>query len=102
MTLLAAAAAVTLARERTSRWGRYIAPLALFDLAIFPASYLARGFPLEDLGIGFYWGFTLGVAAVIAAAATVAGRRTRRPSVALAAVLALVSDRKSTRLNSSH
>src|SRR3546814_4051546 len=42
MTLLAAAAAVTLARERTSRWGRYIAPLALFDLAIFPASYLAR------------------------------------------------------------
>src|SRR3546814_14822188 len=41
--------------------------------------------------MGCYWGFTLGVAAVIAAAATVAGRRTRRPRVALAAVLALVS-----------
>src|SRR3546814_3408394 len=41
--------------------------------------------------MGCYWGFTLGVAALIAAAAPVAGRRTRRPRVALAAVLALVS-----------
>src|SRR3546814_11302294 len=53
MTLLAAAAAVTLARERTSRWGRYIAPRALVDPALFPASNLARGFPLDDLRHGF-------------------------------------------------
>jgi hypothetical protein len=64
--------------------------LALADLAILPLSYLARGFPLEDLGIGFYWAFVLVGALAVAAVAMAAARRTGRPRLALVAVLALV------------
>jgi hypothetical protein len=91
LTLIAGAAAIAVAGGRTARWGPWIGPVALFDLAILPASYLARGFPLEDLGIGFYWAFTLAVAAVIATVATVAGRSKGRPRLGLVVVLAIVA-----------
>ena len=39
------------------RWRAVIAFVALADLAALPVSYLARAFPLEDLGLGFYWSF---------------------------------------------
>ena len=91
LALTAGATAVALAGGREERWGRWIGPIALFDLAILPASYLARGFALEDLGIGFYWAFTLGTAAVAAALATLLGRSSGRPRRGLAAVLILVA-----------
>jgi hypothetical protein len=64
--------------------------VALADLAILPLSYLARGFPLEDLGIGFYWAFVLIGAVAVAAAATAAARSWDRPRLALVSVLAFV------------
>jgi hypothetical protein len=77
-----------------NRWGsaarRTIWLVALADLAILPASYLARAFPLESLGTGFYWAFVLGVAAIVPliAWATV-GRRS--PRLVLVVVLALMA-----------
>ena len=91
MALVAAATTVLLAGERGGRWRPVVAFVALFDLAVLPCSYLARGFPLEDLGIGFYWGFVVGMAAAIAAVATLVERRTGRARLALVAVLALVA-----------
>lgn len=91
LVLVAAAAAIALIRRRGTGWSRWIAPLALFDLGILPASYLARGFALEDLGIGFYWAFTLGVALVTAAVGVAVGRATGRPRAGLALVLSVVA-----------
>jgi len=91
LALLASATAVALSSGRGWSWGRWLAPLALFDVAVMPASYLARAFPLEDLGTGFYWAFTSATAAAIAASAAVVGRRTRRPRLALVLVLSVVS-----------
>ncbi|NLV55293.1 MAG: hypothetical protein GXY13_06760 [Acidimicrobiales bacterium] len=67
-----------------------IAFLGLVDLGILPASYLARAFPIERLGEGFYWAFVVAVAVVAAVASTVAARVTRRPLVAVTGLLALV------------
>lgn len=78
----------------TSGWSRrakgIIAFVALVDLAIYPASYLARAFPIERLGEGFYWSFVLGVAVAAAAGASVAARLTGRRLVALTAILVLM------------
>jgi hypothetical protein len=91
LTLVTAAAAVSLITGRGKRWRATLAALALLDLAVLPASYLARAFPLEDLGAGFYWGFTLAAGAAVAVLATAVGRATSRPRTALAVVLALVA-----------
>lgn len=91
LTLMTGAAVVAVAGQRTARWGPWIGPVALFDLAILPASYLARGFALEERGIGFYWGFTLAVAAGVAAVATLLGRASGRPRRGLVAVLVLMT-----------
>ncbi len=56
-----------------------------------PASYLARGFALEERGIGFYWAFVVGVAALVALVATWIGRATGRPRLSLGLVLATVA-----------
>jgi hypothetical protein len=78
----------------TNRWGRrsrtFIALLALWDLALLPMSYIARGFPLEELGAGFYWLLLVSGGLVIAASALVARRIAGRPRVALVVVLAVV------------
>jgi hypothetical protein len=90
MTAVCAAAVVVIARGAWPRMSRAVTFVALADLAILPLSYLARGFPLEDLGIGFYWAFVLIGAVAVAGAAIAAGRRRGRPRLALVVVLALV------------
>jgi hypothetical protein len=90
MTAVCAATVVVVARRGWPKVSRVVTFLALADLAILPLSYLARGFPLEDLGIGFYWAFVLVGALAVAAVAMAAARRTGRPRLALVAVLALV------------
>lgn len=64
---------------------------ALFDLAVLPVSYLARGFPLEDLGARFYWSFVVLAALAVAAAATALARWRGARRGALVGVLALVA-----------
>jgi hypothetical protein len=91
MALVAAAATVMLAGDRGHRWRPLVAGLALFDLALLPSSYLARAFPLEDLGVGFYWVFVVGSAAAVSVVAMVLERRASRAGWALGGVLALVA-----------
>jgi hypothetical protein len=91
LALVAAGAAVVIAGGRSRRWRQVIAVVALADLAILPASYLARGLPLEDLGLGVYWGLVLGIAVALSAVASFVAARARRPHLALAIVLAVVA-----------
>lgn len=91
LALVAAGAAVVVAGGRSPRWNHVLAVLALVDLALLPASYVARGFPLEDLGLGAYWAILLGVGVGAALAATWAGRRTGRRHLPLLLVLGLVA-----------
>jgi hypothetical protein len=90
LALIAAGAAVVVAGGRSARWRRGLALAALTDLALLPASYVARGFPLQDLGLDFYWAVVVGGALVTAGLATWLGRRTDRPHLALQLVLAVV------------
>jgi hypothetical protein len=90
MTAVCAAAVVVIARGGWPKVSQAVTFVALADLAILPLSYVARGFPLEELGIGFYWAFVLIGAVAVAAAATAAERQWGRPRLALVAVLALV------------
>jgi hypothetical protein len=90
MTAVCAAAVVVIARGGWPQAGPVVTFVALADLAILPLSYLARGFPLEDLGIGFYWAFVLLGAIAVAGAATMAARRGDRPRLALVTVLGFV------------
>lgn len=89
--LLSAGAAVVIAGGRSRRWNRAVAFVALVDLAMLPASYLARAFPLEDLGLGFYWVFVVATGVVAASLAAWGGRRTGRPRLPVLLVLALVA-----------
>lgn len=91
LALLAAGAAIAIAGGRSERWRQAVALLALIDLAFLPASYVARGFPLEARGIGFYWAVVAGGAVLSALAATWLGRRLHRDHVPLLAVLGLVA-----------
>jgi hypothetical protein len=90
LVLVCAAAAAMIARRSGAGAKRVVAFAALANLALLPMSYLARAFPLEELGAGFYWTLlTLG-ALVVAGLATGLASRLGRPRVAVAAVLALV------------
>jgi hypothetical protein len=91
LVLVAAAGALVVAGGRSNRWRRGVAFAALVDLALLPASYLARGFPLEDLGVGFYWGFVLAASFATAGAATWIGRRGGHAHLPLVAVLGAVA-----------
>ena len=88
--LVCAAAIAVLARRTTPRLARVVALVALAAVSVLPLSFLARAFPLEDLGAGFYWAFVALGAAVVAGAVTVLGRRLRRPHLPLVAVLVFV------------
>jgi hypothetical protein len=88
LAMLCAAAVVVLARGGAARARSLLAFLALADLAVLPMSFVARAFPLEDLGAGFYWGFLVAASAAVAAVATAAARGRGRG--ALVGVLALV------------
>lgn len=91
LALVAAGMAVVLVGGRSTRWRSVLGVLALVDLALLPVSYLARAFPLEDLGVGFYWSVLAGGSVAIALLATWIGRRASAGHVALALVLALVA-----------
>jgi hypothetical protein len=88
--LICATAIVVLSRGDALRTRRVVAFAAVADLAVLPMSFLARGFPLEDLGAGFYWAFIVVGALVVATALTLLAARLTRPRLALTAVLALV------------
>ena len=90
LALVAAGAAIVVAGGRSRRWNLALAFLALVDLAILPASFVARAFPLERLGLGVYWAIVLGGGLALAAVATVVGHRSGRARVPLAIVLAVV------------
>ncbi len=90
MSLLAALAAVLLARGDGHRFRPWVRLGVLGVLAVLPLSFLARGFSPEVRGTGFYWTFVLLGAGLVAATATAAARGAGRPRWALVAVLALV------------
>ena len=91
LALVAAGTAVVVAGGRSARWRRGVALAALVDLALLPVSYVARAFPLEDRGLGFYWAVVAGGALMAAGLATWLGRRTGREHLPLQLVLALVA-----------
>ena len=88
--LICATAIVVLSRGDAPRTRRVVAFAAVVDLAVLPMSFLARGFPLEDLGAGFYWAFIVVECARGGPALTLLAARLTRPRLALTAVLALV------------
>lgn len=88
--LVCAAAIVVIARRGSTRAQHAVALLALFGLALLPMSYLARGFPLEQLGLGFYWTFIVGSSLLTAALALGIGVYLGRVRLGLVAVLAVV------------
>lgn len=94
--LLAVVLALAIAAH-ANRWGlrarRSIAFVGLVDLAILPASYLARLVALEDQPSWFSWAFLLSVGIALPAIACIAswGRRSRRePLIAVLSVVGLV------------
>lgn len=91
LALVAVGAAVVIAGGRSRRWSSRLALAALVDLAILPASYIARAIPLEEVGLGAYWAIVLGGAALVAVASTWIGRRTGRTCLPLVIVLSLVA-----------
>jgi hypothetical protein len=89
-TVLAAATVFLVASRRAAFLRPWLGRGALLALGALPGTYLARALPLEDLGTGVYWAVVAGVGGVAATLATVAGRRTGRPDLALQLVLGLV------------
>ncbi len=87
---VAAFAAVVIAGKWSDRARRAVQFAALANLAGLPMSYVARGFPLEELGIAFYWVFLVLGSLVVALAATVLTRRTGRALAGLVSVLVLM------------
>jgi hypothetical protein len=90
LAAVCAAAVIVIARGGWPRVAGVVVFTALADLAVLPMSYLARAFPLEDLGAGFYWAFVVIGAVALAAAATGVATRRGRPRLALVGVLAVV------------
>jgi hypothetical protein len=88
--LVCAAAIAVLARRTSTRVARTVGFVALAAVAVLPLSFLARGFPLEDLGAGFYWGFVTVGAVLVVGALSALARRLGRSRLVLVAVLALV------------
>ena len=86
---VAAATVAAIAGQWGPRARAVISFVALVDLAGLPASYLARGFPLEDVGVAGYWILLAALALLIASAAAVVGRLTRSKVASLVLVLAL-------------
>lgn len=91
LALLLALAVVLQVSGRDQRWRARLRFGALAVLALLPWSYLARAFPLEDLGAWFYW--TVVTAGALATAAFAAGLGARRgqPLLPLVLVLAMVA-----------
>ncbi|MET0727915.1 MAG: hypothetical protein ABWZ76_06410 [Acidimicrobiales bacterium] len=90
-TVLAAVTVVLVVSRGVGRWRPLLAFTALALLCVLPSSYLARAFPLEDLGAGFYWGFIVAVGLVAAGIATLIARQAGRPRLALVLALGFVA-----------
>ncbi|MGH9214017.1 MAG: hypothetical protein ACRD2C_25590 [Acidimicrobiales bacterium] len=90
LAVVCAVAAVVIVRGGSEQNRRLVRVAALTDLAVLPMSYVARAFPLEDLGAGFYWAFIVLGALVVALAATGFAARLGRPGLALVVVLVLM------------
>jgi hypothetical protein len=88
--LVCAAAIAVLARRTPARVAGAVGFVALAAVSVLPLSFLARGFPLEDLGSGFYWAFVVVGAVLLVGALSALARRLGRSRLALVAVLALV------------
>lgn len=91
LALLASVVAVLHVRGRGAGWSARLRLIALVLLALLPLSYLARAFPLEELGIGFYWAFLLGGAIGFGGLAALVGKWSRRPRTALLLVLSFIA-----------
>ncbi len=96
VVLMAAVLALAIAAH-ANRWRRRargaIAFAGLVDLAILPASYLARLFALEDHPASFYWVFVIATALVLPAGALVLARgrgATRAPLITVLSAVGLV------------
>ena len=87
---VAAFAVVVIAGNWSDRARRAVQFAALANLAGLPMSYVARGFPLETLGVAFYWGFLVVSSLLVAWAATMLTRRTGRALAGLVSVLVLM------------
>jgi hypothetical protein len=83
-------AAAVIAGNWSDRARRVVQFAALATLAALPMSYVARGFPLEELGPAFYWPFLIVTSLAVAVGATALARNTGRPLVGLVAVLGLM------------
>ncbi|CAN5896796.1 membrane protein [soil metagenome] len=91
LALVLAGTVVAIAGRKGPPWRRTLAFLALVDLAVFPMSYVARAFDLEELGAGFYWGFLTVTAVALGASAELLTRRSNKPYAGLVAILCLVA-----------
>ncbi|MEX2588510.1 MAG: hypothetical protein WD602_11055 [Actinomycetota bacterium] len=91
MALAAVGTVVVLMGRLGARWRRGVAFAVLGTLTVFPASYLARLFSLEDLGLGFYWAFVLAAAAGTSVVASVLGARSKHAYSGLVLVLSMVA-----------
>lgn len=96
VVLMAVVLALAIAAH-ANRWGRRarraVAFAGLVDLAILPASYLARFFALEDRPASFYWVFLLATALAVPAVACALARgrgATRAPLIAVLSLVGLV------------
>lgn len=93
VVLMAVVLALAIAAH-ANRWGgrarAAIGLLGLVDLAILPASYLARSFALQDRPSSFYWLFLLGASLVMAAVPTALARGRGASRAPLITVLSLV------------
>lgn len=91
LAFVLAGAVVAISGRKGERWRRALRFLALVDLAVFPMSYVARAFDLEELGAGFYWAFVTVSSLALAAAATILARRYTNLRAGLVAILCLVA-----------
>lgn len=86
---VAAATVAAVAGGWGARARSVISFVALADIAGLPGSYLARGFPLEDVGVAGYWALLAALSLAIASVALAIGRVLRSRIAPLVVVLAL-------------
>ncbi|MFZ6002670.1 MAG: hypothetical protein ACOYXM_01930 [Actinomycetota bacterium] len=91
LALLASVVALLHVGQRGEAWASRLRLMVLVLLSLLPLSYLARAFPLEELGIGFYWAFVLFGAVGLAGVAALAGRWSAGPRASLLVVLSFMA-----------
>lgn len=85
------ALAIAALSRRTSMWvTNAIGTAALAVMTLFPMSFVARGFEIEELGMGFYWLIVIVPSMVLAGALATVAHRIGRPRLALLGALAFL------------